>query len=159
LGLAQDFDQGEGTVSSYRNTHRLLGFFGRTNLSWDNTYFVNASLRREGSSRFGVNNEWGTFWSAGLGIDLTGIWDISSFDIVKFRGSYVVTGWYAPFSAVSMQRFGLEGYFHVDGGYMQSFGPVSNANPDLTWEQKKGFDVCVYFQALDMRLTGSVEYY
>src|SRR5699024_9241629 len=73
LGLAQDFDQGEGTVSSYRNTHNLIGFFGRVNLDWDETYFVNASVRREGSSRFGVNNKWGTFWAAGVGIDLTGI--------------------------------------------------------------------------------------
>src|SRR5699024_7201085 len=159
LGLAQDFDQGEGTVSSYRNTHRLLGFFGRTNLSWDNTYFVNASLRREGSSRFGVSNKWGTFWSAGLGIDLTGIWDISSFDMLKFRGSYGVTGQDAPFSGISIQRFGPQGYFYVDGGYIQSFGPVSNANPDLKWEQKKGFNVGVDFEALDTRLTGSVEYY
>src|SRR5699024_10077056 len=47
--FAQDFDQGEGTVSSYKNTHKLIGFYARANLDWDRTYYFNVSARREGS--------------------------------------------------------------------------------------------------------------
>src|SRR5699024_2116009 len=71
--FAQDFDQGEGTVSSYKNTHKLIGFYARANLDWDRTYYFNVSARREGSTRFGKDNKWGLFWSVGGGVELTNL--------------------------------------------------------------------------------------
>ena len=159
LAFAQDFSQGEGTVGSYQNTHKIIGFFGRVNLNWDNTYFANASIRREGSSRFGENEKWGNFWSAGAGVEVTSLIELPMFSQLKLRGSYGVTGQDAPFDGISKLRFAPQGNFFVNGEFVQSFGPVSNANPDLKWEENHEFNVGVDFEALDSRLTGTFEYY
>lgn len=159
LSFAQDFSQGEGIVTSFKNTHRIIGYFGRANLSWDDTYFLNGSFRREGSSRFGIDNKWGNFYSAGGGVDVTGIVDLPIFNQLKLRGSYGVTGQDAPFNGISKLRFGPEGNFFVDGSFVQSFGPVSNPNPDLKWEENREWNVGVDLQALDNRLSASFEYY
>lgn len=156
--FAQDFNQGEGTITSYKNTHRLIGFYGRTNLNWDQTYFLNGSIRREGSSRFGADNKWGLFWSTGVGVELTNLVDIP-LDQLKFRASYGLTGQDAPFSGIAVQRYAPQGNFFLNGRYIQSFGPVSNANPNLKWEEKAEFNVGFDYAALDHRLSGSLEYY
>lgn len=159
LTFAQDFTQGEGTVGSFHNDHRVIGFFGRVNLNWENTYFVNGSYRREGSSWFGEENKWGDFWAVGGGIDLVSLMEFPWFDQLKIRGSYGVTGQDAPFSGVSIQRFGPRGNFFANRNFIQSFAPVSNPNPDLKWEEKKEFNAGVDFEAMDNRLSGSVEYF
>ena len=159
LTFAQDFNQGEGTVSSFKSSHRIIGFFGRVSLNWDDTYFANGSIRREGSSRFGEDNKWGTFWSAGGGVEVTNLVDIPFLNRLKARGSYGVTGQDAPFSGISKQRFAPQGNFFVNGQFIQSFAPVSNPNPDLKWEEKKELNLGIDFEALDSKLTGSVEWY
>ncbi|SMO62901.1 SusC/RagA family TonB-linked outer membrane protein [Fodinibius sediminis] len=159
LAFAQDFSQGEGTVNSFKSTHKIIGFFGRLNLSWDNSYFLNGSIRREGSSRFGVDNKWGTFFALGAGIDLVGVANLTMFDQFKLRGSYGVTGQDAPFNGISKLRFGPQGNFFVDGSFVQSFGPVSNPNPNLKWEENREWNVGVDLEALDSRLAASFEYY
>jgi len=160
LTFAQDFDQGEGTVSSFRETHKLIGFFGRANFNYDDTYFINGSLRREGSTRFGEDNKWGLFWSAGLGVELTNIIDIPALNGLKFRASIGKTGQDARESGIALQRFAPQsGNFFVNGTYLQSFGPVSNANPDLKWEEKTEINVGVDFQAMENRLRGSIDVY
>lgn len=159
LAYAQDFNQGEGNVGSYQNIHKIIGGFGRVNLNWDNTYFANASYRREASSWFGEDNKWGNFWSVGGGVDLTGLINLAFFDQLKLRGSYGVSGQDAPFSGISKQRFNPVGNFFANGNFIQSFGPISNPNPDLKWEERKELNVGVDFQMLESRLTGSVEYY
>lgn len=159
LSFAQDFSQGEGTVNSFKNTHRIIGFFGRANLAWDDTYFLNGSIRREGSSRFGVENKWGNFFAVGSGVDITGIVDLPIFNQLKLRGSYGVTGQDAPFNGISKLRFGPQGNFFVNGSFVQSFGPVSNPNPNLKWEENREWNVGIDLQALDNRLSASFEYY
>ncbi|MDR8392515.1 SusC/RagA family TonB-linked outer membrane protein [Aliifodinibius sp. S!AR15-10] len=159
LGFAQDFSQGEGTVGSYKNTHKIIGFFGRANLNWDDTYFLNASVRREGSSRFGENEKFGTFWSTGGGVELTNIFEIDFMSQLKARASYGVTGNDAPFSGISKLRFAPGGNFFVGGNFVQSFGPVSNPNPDLKWEENHEYTVGLDFSMFNSRLNGTVEYY
>ncbi|MDX1639617.1 MAG: SusC/RagA family TonB-linked outer membrane protein, partial [Balneolaceae bacterium] len=159
LAYAQDFDQGEGNVGSFENNHKIIGAFGRLNLNWDNTYFANASYRREGSSWFGEDNKWGNFWSVGGGVEVTSLIDVPAFDQLKLRGSYGVTGQDAPFSGISRQRFGPSGNFFANGSFIQSFAPISNPNPDLKWEERKELNVGADFELLESRLTGSVEYY
>ncbi|MEX0929522.1 MAG: TonB-dependent receptor, partial [Balneolales bacterium] len=155
----QDFDKGLGDISSFKNSNRLIAGFGRLSLDWDFTYFLNTSLRREGSSRFGVNNRWGTFWSAGAGVELTNVIDLPVFDRLRLRGSYGITGLDAPFDGISRLRFGPTGNFFVGGEFVQRFGPVSNDNPDLKWEESSEFNFGLEFGALDDRLVGSLEYY
>ncbi|MCW9706502.1 SusC/RagA family TonB-linked outer membrane protein [Fodinibius salsisoli] len=159
LNFAQDFDNGLGDINSFKNDNRLIAGFGRINLNWDDTYFLNGTVRREGSTRFGVNNKWGTFWSSGAGIELTNLVEVDFLDRMRLRGSYGVTGQDAPFDGISKLRFGPTGNFFVGGDFVQSFGPVSNPNPDLKWEETKEYNIGVDFALLDERLTGTVEYY
>ena len=159
LSYAQDFNQGEAFAGSYQNNHKVIGAFARANLNWGNTYFANASYRREASSWFGENNKWGNFWAVGAGVELTSLINLPAFDQFKLRGSYGVTGQDAPFSGISRQRFGPSGNFFANGSFIQSFAPVSNANPDLKWEERKELNIGVDFQLLDSRLSGSAEYY
>lgn len=159
LSYAQDFDQGEGNVGSFQNSHKVIGAFGRLNLNWDDTYFANASYRREGSSWFGVNNKWGNFWSAGGGVELTNLIEIPVVNRLKLRGSYGVTGQDAPFSGISIQQFAPSGNFYANGSFIQRFAPVSNPNPDLKWEERHEMNVGADFDLFESRMTGSVEYY
>jgi TonB-dependent starch-binding outer membrane protein SusC len=159
LSFVQDFANGLGTVNSFKNTNRLIAGFGRISLNYDDTYFANASVRREGSSRFGANNRWGTFWSAGAGIEITNLLDTGFFDRLRLRGSYGVTGLDAPFDGISRLRFAPSGNFFVGGRFVQRFGPVSNDNPDLKWEETSEYNLGVDFSIFDERLTGIVEVY
>lgn len=160
LEFSQDFNEGLGDISSYENTNTLVAGFGRINLNVDDTYFVNSSIRREGSSRFGENEKWGIFWSAGLGIEVTNLVSLGEkISSLRLRASYGVTGQDAPFDGISRLRFGPTGNFFVGGEYIQSFGPVSNSNPDLKWEENKELNIGLEFMAFDERLSGNVEYY
>ncbi len=159
FSFAQDFSQGEGSVGSFRSTHRIIGFFGRANLNYDGAYFFNASVRREGSSRFGIDNKWGLFWSAGLGVEVTELVGISGMSSLRFRASIGKTGQDAPSSGLSLQRFAPAGNFFVNGAFVQSFGPVSNANPNLKWEEKTEINVGADFVTMNNKLNGRIDWY
>ena len=62
-------------------------------------------------------------------------------------------------SYLSLPRFGQTGSFFYNGAYGPSYGPISNANPDLKWETKSEFDFGLDFAMLDSRLTGTADYY
>ena len=156
---AQDFATGNGTVFSNRTSSKLIAFFGRATLNISDTYFFSASLRREGSSRFGDEEKWGLFPAVSAGIDLVRAAGISGFDQLKFRAGYGVTGNNVGESLLALQRFGPTGNFFFNGSFVQSFGPVSNPNPGLKWERKEDINVGFDFALLDFKLTGSLEYY
>ncbi len=159
FSFAQDFSQGEASVGSFRSTHRLIGFFGRANLNYDGAYFFNASVRQEGSSRFGVDNKWGLFWSAGLGLEFTELAEIPGMNSLRLRASIGKTGQDAPSSGLSLQRFAPAGNFFVNGAFIQSFGPVSNANPNLKWEEKTEINIGIDFALADERFSGRLDWY
>ncbi len=159
LGSAQDFDNGLGNVFSYKNTNRLISFFGRVNFNLNDTYFLTASVRRDGSSRFGEDEKWGLFPAVSAGADLVKALDMSGINQLKLRVGYGVTGANVGQSYLALQRFGPQGNFFFNGNYVPSFGPVSNPNPDLKWETKTDINIGVDFALLDYKLTGSVEYY
>jgi iron complex outermembrane receptor protein len=159
LSAAQDFANGLGSVFSYRNTNRLISFFGRANVNVNDTYFITASLRRDGSSRFGEDNRWGLFPAVSAGVDLVKAAGISGFDQLKLRAGYGVTGNNVGQDQLSLQRFGPTGNFFFNGAFTSSFGPVSNANPDLKWETKTDINVGLDFALNDYKFTGSIEYY
>lgn len=159
LGSAQDFANGLGNVFSYKNTNVLVSFFGRATLNFNDTYFMTASLRRDGSSRFGADNKWGLFPAISAGVDLVEAAGISGFDQLKFRAGFGVTGNNVNQSLLSLQRFGPQGNFFFNGAFTPSFGPISNPNPNLKWETKTDINVGFDFALMDYKLTGSVEYY
>lgn len=159
LGAASDFNNGLGSVFSYKNTNKLISFFGRVNINFDDKFFASASLRRDGSSRFGDQNKWGLFPAISVGADLVKVAGISGFDQLKLRAGYGQTGQNVGQSLLALQRFGPTGNFFFNGEFVPSYGPVSNANPDLKWERKTDINVGIDFAIMDYKLTGSLDFY
>jgi iron complex outermembrane receptor protein len=159
LGAALDFKNGKGTITSYKNLNKLIAFFGRVNLNINNIWFVSASARYEGSSRFGANNKWGLFRSVGGGIDLTRALNIRFIDYLKLRTDYGITGNQPAESYMSLQRLGPYGINYYNGNFDPSYALLSNANPDLKWEKKGEFNLGFDFSIFKSRLSGSFDYY
>ena len=121
-----------------------------------------ASLRREGSSRFGTGRKWGNFTGLSAGADLSRILDIPSVNQLKVRGSFGITGALPAQSYLSQQTYGPGSsltYFLYNDKFTPVYSPQSNSNPDLRWEKKTETDFGVDFGLFGSRLTGSFDYY
>ena len=155
--------------SSYNYfSNTLVSFFARVNYAYQNKLFVDASFRRDGSSRFGPNNRWGNFYSIGAGYDLTSesfMQSQSLFDNLRIRASYGVQGNNAIGDFAWRNGYGTDGVFIVPpaggGTGLPNSGaqPDEPGNPDLKWEQSKSLNIGIDFSVLDGRLGGTVEYY
>lgn len=157
---AGDIKNGRAVASSYKNGSKLIAFFGRVNLNYRDMAFLSASLRREGSTQFGENNKWGMFPAVSAGLDIDRLTDIAHVNTLKLRASYGITGALPPSSYLSQFLYGPTGSsFLYNGGYIPSYAPTQNANPDLKWEKKAEFDVGLDFVLFNNRLTGSFDYY
>jgi len=159
LSAALDFKNGLGTITSYKNSYKLIAFFGRVNVNINNTWFVTASTRYEGSSRFGADNKWGLFPAIGGGADIAQFLNVSFIDNLKLRANYGITGNQPSDSYLSLLRLGPSGNFYYNGVFVPGYSPVSNANADLKWEKKGEFDAGFDFSLYNSRITGSFDYY
>jgi TonB-linked SusC/RagA family outer membrane protein len=159
LAAGLDFKNGKGTITSYKDENKLIAFFGRVNVNINSLWFVTASGRYEGSSRFGSANKWGLFPAIGGGADLSKLINVSSIDNLKLRVNYGVTGNQPNDSYLSSQRLGPQGNFFYNGGFIYSYSPVSNANADLKWETKGEFDAGLDYSFFNSKLSGSFDYY
>ncbi|PID92283.1 MAG: SusC/RagA family TonB-linked outer membrane protein, partial [Bacteroidetes bacterium] len=137
LGAAGDYNSGYPDLAySYRNSYKLAAFFGRVNLNVSDAWFLTASLRYEGSSRFGAGRKWGLFPALAGGVDLARLLDIASMDNLKLRASYGVTGQLPASSYISLLRLAPKGNFFYIDKYIPGYQPISNPNEDLGWERK-----------------------
>jgi TonB-linked SusC/RagA family outer membrane protein len=159
LSAALDFKNGKGTITSYKNSEKLIAFFGRVNVNVSNTWFVTASARYEGSSRFGADNKWGLFPAIGGGADIAQFLNLGFIDNLKLRVNYGITGNRPSDSYLSLLRLGPSGNFYYNGNFVPGYSPVSNANADLKWEKKGEFDAGFDFSLLNSKLTGAFDYY
>jgi iron complex outermembrane receptor protein len=159
LGAAKDFGAGLGTVNSFKNDHKLISIFGRINFNYNETYLLSGSVRREGSSRFGADNKWGTFYGVSGGIILTGLLNIPHVQNLKIRGGYGVSGNDAPGSYLSKLRYQPSNYFVLNGTPSPTYVPASTPNPDLRWEKKKEFDIGLNFSIFNDKLKGKINFY
>lgn len=159
LGAAQDFNEGLGSIYSYKNNYLLISFFGKVNININDTYFLMASIRRDGSSRFGAENKWGVFPAFSGGVTLSNFFDVPAINNLKLRAGYGVTGAIPGSSYGSLLRFGPGASFFYNGEFVPSFAPSVNQNPNLAWEEKGELNVGLDFELLDYSLYGSVDYY
>lgn len=140
-------------ISSNRSPNNKIGaIFARFNLNFGGGIFVNASVRREGSSKLGENNRFGIFPAVGAGVDLTKYLTLQNVDVLKFRVGYGVTGALPAQSGLSRDLY----TYSFNGG-----GAVSkarDANPDLKWEEKAEVNIGVDF-SLGGKLSGSLDVY
>lgn len=146
------------------STLRMISYYGRINYSYKSKYLLQATLRRDGSSAFGVNNRWGTFPSVSASwriIEEDFMKEQDVFDDLKFRVGYGVSGNSLGFDAFySRQVYGSTGWFTgADGDNYRVLGATRNANPDLKWEKTAMLNVGLDFGFFNNRLSGTVEYY
>ncbi|HOK87170.1 MAG TPA: TonB-dependent receptor, partial [Tenuifilum sp.] len=84
-----------GDIGSWRNSNRLISYFARATYNYKSKYFATATIRRDGSSKFGKNNEWGLFPSASIAWDIKKeafLENIDLFNQLKLRVGYGITG-------------------------------------------------------------------
>lgn len=141
----------------------LFSIFGLVKYDYKNRYGIQASIRRDASSRFTDTNEWGTFWS------ISGRWNINNesfmakatwLDELKLRLSYGILGNEAiGFGEGNV--FPTLNLFALGNGYAGTPGifPATLGNPDLRWEEQKSANIGLDFGFLQNRLSGSLELY
>lgn len=144
--------------------NRLISGFGRLNYKLKNRYLLTATVRRDGSSRFGPANQWGTFPSVALGwrVDEESFMeDIDFLSSLKLRGSWGVTGNQdiGDFLYASLYTLGTSDVQAQFGDEFVGTIRPSAADESLQWEETTTYNVGVDYGFLDGRLTGSVEYY
>ena len=159
LGFGLDVGNGQANVGSFRNQNRIIGFFGRANLNFGDDFFVSASVRRDGSTRFGDNNKWGTFGAISAGANLVNLLGINGPDQLKLRVGYGITGADAPGDLLSRFRFDNAGSFFFNGNFVSAVGPNQDPNPDLKWEVKKEVNAGLDFAFGDYKWVGSLDVY
>ena len=140
---------------------KLASFLGRFNYGYDKRFNLTASLRADGSSKFGKDNKWGYFPSLALGWTLSEesfIKNTNIFDNFKLRASYGVTGnnQIPAYSALGLLEAG--NYVFNDTFYSGKV-PSSVANPDLKWETTAQYNVGVDLGFFNNRLTITAEAY
>lgn len=149
-------------IGSFKEDNTLISLLGRVNYAYQGKYLLSVSARREGSSRFGTNNKWGTFPAASVGWVITKESFMEQFKWVnnlKIRAGYGVTGNQGIPNYQSLITLSTGGPYLQDGKWVQTYGPSRNPNPDLRWEKKKEFNIGLEFGFLNNRLGGSIDYY
>lgn len=162
IGAGANLQEGMASMSSWRESSKLISFFGRFMYNYKGRYLFSMSLRREGSSKFGDNNKWGSFPAISAGWRLTQEEFMGGIDWLtdlKLRVGYGVTGNQDFASYKSLILMGSAGRFFYNGEWINSYQPVSNPNPDLRWEKKKEFNAGIDFSMFDNRIGGSLDYY
>ncbi len=155
-------EEGEVLMGSYKNDSKLIAFFGRVSYDWQGRYLMTASLRHEGSSKFGASHKWGNFPAVSAGWRISEekfMKGISWIDDLKIRADFGVTGNQDFDSYLSLDTMTGFGYYLYNGKYYQVWGPSKNVNPDLHWEKGKNWNVGVDFSLFGNRLSGSVNYF
>ncbi|MGK6350039.1 SusC/RagA family TonB-linked outer membrane protein [Parapedobacter sp. DT-150] len=139
----------------------LISYLARANYSFADKYLVTATVRTDGSSRFGANNRWGTFPSFALGWRLSEenfLKNSTWIDELKLRASYGFTGNFNIGNYSYMSNIGTRDY--VFDGTLGS-GRVMNtvANPNLGWERMRELNLGVDFNFLDNRINLTADFY
>ncbi|MEJ7914134.1 MAG: TonB-dependent receptor, partial [Chitinophagaceae bacterium] len=147
--------------SSNTTQWSLLSMFSRVNYDYKGKYLLSASIRRDGSSRFGPDNRWGIFpsFSAGWVISdekFASNW--SAINFLKLRGEYGYTG---NFNIGDYNQFGnvVSTNYVFAGQLTQGRSPNSLGNSMLTWETTKGLDIGIDLSLFQSRISVTLDYY
>lgn len=165
--LAAGNNYKQGDVYSYKGESKLISFFGRVNYNYMDRYMVTATLRRDGSSKFGKDNKWGLFPS------VSAAWRITEenfmkgtanwLDNLKLRLGFGITGNQEGIDSYkSMALLGLDGssvyYDPITGMWKNAYSAIQNPNPGLKWESTYQYNVGLDFTLFN-RVWGSIDLY
>ena len=139
-----------------RSTETMLSWFGILDYSYDSRYYLQASIRADGSSLFGSNKRWGTFWSVGLSWNMHNeqfMKNVKWLDVLKLRASYGVNG---NNNITVYQAYGT--YTSTVYNGVTGMRPSTPSNPDLSWEKNYAWNFGIDFRFLK-RFSGSLDVY
>ncbi|MBA0883560.1 TonB-dependent receptor [Flavobacterium undicola] len=139
-------------------------FWFRTNYALKDRYLFTATIRADGSSKFGPNNKWGYFPSAALGWRISEesfLKQLSWLNNLKIRGSWGMTGNDKIFNNVAYALVTQSDEFHAvfNGQLNPAAGIVNDYNPNVKWENNIQADLGLEMSALDNRLTFEFDYF
>lgn len=152
-----------GTYGGGGSESSVVGGFARVSYNYNGKYLLNATIRRDGTSKFAPENRWGTFGSVGVGwvaTDEAFMENIKVIDFLKFRGAWGTTGnsngfadflWKPGLSNASTAVFGENVYTSVQAAYL--------VDPDLKWEVVNGLDLGFDIKTFNNRLSIGFTYY
>jgi TonB-linked SusC/RagA family outer membrane protein len=147
-------------LSSNRARNTLLSYLGRVNYSFFNKYLLTASLRADGSSRFGKNNKFGYFPSFAFGYKLAEENFIPQFfDDLKLRASWGQTGNQEIGNYASLSTFTTGSNAVMNDAVVVGTRPSRIANPDLKWETTEQFNIGIDASILAGRISGTMDYF
>ncbi|MDE5579205.1 MAG: TonB-dependent receptor [Alistipes sp.] len=155
------------TINSAESTtydHRIESYFARLNYGYDNKYYIDASWRTDGSSRFAPDTRWGHFWSVGASWRISQeqfMKNVSWVDNLTLKASYGVQGNEGILDASGYDNYyGWQGYYDVNStGTSYGFSVAQLSNPGLTWEKNANFNIGIEAALFGSRLNVEVEYY
>lgn len=134
METGQALKDGKATEFSEANESRLIGYFGRLNYSYKGKYMLAASIRHEGSTKFGADHKWGNFPSVSGAWNIKGenfLKDIEELSTLKLRAGFGITGTVPDDPYMSLNTLDFGTYVYYNGLYIKTIRPDSNANPDL----------------------------
>lgn len=157
IGFALGYAEG-ATPSGYSVKERLGGAFISGNYTYKNKYLMDATLRTDGSSKFGTENKIASFWSFGLGWNVHKEANFRSrvISMLKLRASTGKTGTvnFSPNMAKTTFVYGSDWYSTGMGSLVANYG-----NPDLKWQQTRNFDAGIDLGLFKDRIMISPRYY
>lgn len=161
----EEIDAATTNCSNEGNSWRsvLTSILGRVFYSYQNKYLFTATIRRDGSSKFGKNNRYGYFPSFSLGWNVAEekfMENVHWLDQLKLRGGYGVLGNQEidNYQYSSTITTGIN-YPDGNGGLLQGAFPKNFANPDIKWEETAMTNVGIDFMAFNNRLSLTADYY
>ena len=153
MASAADISDGTSTIREWS----IMSYFANVSYGYEDKYFTDIAMRRDGSSRFGANNKWGNFWSAGISWNMHKESFMDGLDFInrlKLRASIGTSG---NFDITNYGSLGLYSY--------DSYGTTSASvvfqieNPDLTWEKSFSQSYGLDYSLFSNRLFGTINYY
>jgi iron complex outermembrane receptor protein len=170
VGIKPEIDPGSKGIlpilSGYAQENELQSYFGRLNYSFDNKYLLTASMRADGSTRFGENNKYGYFPSFALGWNINNesfLQDSATINNLKLRASWGQTGNQEVENKLTKASYSLSGadgyYLYDDSNLVNGISVKRTANPDLKWEVVTQYNVGLDFNLWNDKLYGTVDYF
>lgn len=150
-----------GSTNTRESKNTLISYFGRVQYNFDNRYLLSASIRRDGSSRFGPETKWGVFPSVSAGWRISEeafMQDVDLVSSLKVRGSWGLSGnnGIGDYSHVSILNFAN---YSFGGTLGAGQVPGNFANPNLSWEESETIDIGFDVGLFDNRIFASFDYY
>ena len=155
-GVPENYLDQNGVSTGSKIDTSLESYFTQGNYNYAGKYYLSATLRRDGSSRF-ANNKWGTFWSVGAGWIISEEDFLSSSDVISFlklKGSYGVLGDQGNADFAGQLGFNIENLLG-----QVSLAPRPVVDPNITWETSEQFQTGIELELFNGAIEADLDYY